>query len=72
MTKNLSAEELDSLLRMLVKFNPLIQQDDVCDVIDCDKCPFDKLSPVDDYGDVDTTACTSAMIAQIERIKEEC
>lgn len=71
MAKNLSTDELNSLLRMLIKFNPLIQQDDVCDVIDCDRCPFDNLSPVDDYGDVDTTACTSAMLAQIEHIKEE-
>lgn len=67
----LSIEEFDSLATMLVKFNPLVHHDDVCDIIDCDRCPFDHLSPTNEDGDVDTTACTEALTNRLERIREE-
>lgn len=69
--ESLSVEEFDALTTMLVKFNPLVHHDDVCDIIDCDRCPFDHLSPTLENEDVDTTACTKALTERLERIREE-
>jgi hypothetical protein len=62
--------DFDTLLRLMLKFNCLIQQDDICDVIDCSYCPFGHLSPETEYGDVDTTACTTAMANKLEELRK--
>lgn len=66
---NENQKDFDELIRLMLKFNCLVQQDDVCDVVDCDCCPFDHLSPVSEYGDVDTTACTEAMANKIDELR---
>lgn len=62
--------DFDALLRLMLKFNRLIQQDDICDVMDCSHCPFGHLSPETECGDVDTTACTAAMANKLEKLRE--
>lgn len=62
--------DFDALLRLMLKFNCLIQQDDICDVMDCSHCPFGHLSPETECGDVDTTACTTAMANKLEKLRE--
>ena len=74
MSKNyneIQNNDFDALLRLMLKFNRLIQQDDICDVIDCSRCPFDHLSPETENGDVDTTACTTAMANKLEELWKE-
>ena len=74
MSKNydeIQNNDFDTLLRLMLKFNCLIQQDDICDVIDCSRCPFDLLSPETEDGDVDTTACTNAMAEHLEKVWKE-
>ena len=74
MSKNyneIQNNDFDALLRLMLKFNCLIQQDDVCDVVDCSRCPFDHLSPETEDGYVDTTACTTAMANKLEEICKE-
>ena len=73
MSKNyneIQNNDFDALIRHMLKFNCLIQQDDICDVIDCSRCPFDHLSPETEDGDVDTTACTTAMANKLEELRK--
>lgn len=59
--------DFDALLRLMLKFDCLIEQDDICDVIDCRRCPFDHLFP--ETEDVDMTACTTAMANKLEELR---
>lgn len=73
MSKNyneIQNNDFDALSRLMLKFNRLIQQDDICDVIDCSHCPFDHLSPEAENGDIDTTACTTAMANKLEELRK--
>lgn len=62
--------DFDALLRLMLKFNRLIQQDDICDVMDCSHCPFGHLSPEIEDKDVDTTACTTALANKLEELRK--
>lgn len=61
-------EEFVMLLSNLLRFNPDIDADTICDAVDCSRCPFDSLTPPDSDGCVDE--CQDALIHKLNQLKK--
>lgn len=61
-------KEFIALLSKMLKFNPDIDVDTICDAVDCSLCPFDSLTPPDRDGCVEE--CQGAMIHKLEQLKK--